>query len=93
MSPDDLPEVLVLAEAAELMRVKPETLRTWADKGLVPCEWFGTWRFRKSRLLATMETPRANQAKDTAPARGAPDVRRIFEGKRAKTGKSGASRA
>ena len=93
MSPDDFPEILVLSEAAELMRVKPETLRTWADKGLVPCEWFGTWRFRKSRLLATMETPRANRANDPAPVGCAPDVRRIFEGKRAKTGKGGASRA
>ena len=60
VSPDDFPEVLVMAEAAELMRVQPATLKAWAEKGLVPGECFGVWRFRKSLLLATMDGPRKN---------------------------------
>lgn len=56
------PDILVLAEAAALMRVSESTLRGWAEKGLIPGERFGVWRFRRSSLLATMDGPRKNIA-------------------------------
>src|SRR5665647_2746399 len=73
----DAPEILVLAEAAALMRVSESTLRGWAEKGLIPGERFGVWRFRRSSLLGTMDSPRVNKAPEPEPEEATPVVRAV----------------
>jgi len=77
----DAPDILVLAEAAALMRVSESTLRGWAEKGLIPGERFGVWRFRRSSLLATMDSPCANKAREPEPEEAVSVVRAV-KGKR-----------
>jgi excisionase family DNA binding protein len=51
-TPAPVPEVLTLAEAAELLRVEVEALRAWAEAGDVPGRRLGgDWRFRRAALL------------------------------------------
>jgi len=73
----DAPDILVLAEAAALMRVSESTLRGWAEKGLIPGERFGVWRFRRSSLLATMDSPRVNKAPEREPEEAVAVVRAV----------------
>lgn len=77
MTAPDAPEILVLAEAAALMRVSESTLRGWAEKGLIPGERFGVWRFRRSSLLATMDGPRVNKAPEREPEEAVAAVRGV----------------
>lgn len=77
MTPATSPEILVLAEAAALMRVSESTLRGWAEKGLIPGERFGVWRFRRSSLLATMDSPCANGVRTKEPEETVAVVRAV----------------
>ncbi len=48
-----MPEVLKTNEAAKLLRVTPNTLKTLASKGKVPaCKIGNHWRFQRDSLLA-----------------------------------------
>jgi len=80
LSPD-APDILTLAEAAALMRVSESAIRGWAEKGLIPGERFGVWRFRRSSLLATLDGPRVNKAPEKEPE-GAVAAVRAVAGKR-----------
>ncbi len=55
--PDTLPEILTLAEAAQLLRFSESVLADRAQRSEVPGEFLGEWRFRKSRLLALFDSP------------------------------------
>ena len=57
MSPDSLPEVMTLSEAAKLLRFSESVLADRAQRGEVPGEFLGEWRFRKSRLLTMLDSP------------------------------------
>jgi excisionase family DNA binding protein len=51
-TPAPAPEVLTLEEAAELLRVDVDALRSWAESGEVPGRRLGDdWRFRRDALL------------------------------------------
>jgi len=76
VSPDTLPEVMTLAEAAQLLRFSDSVLADRAGRGEVPGEFLGEWRFRKSRLLALLDAPaelrkeRKNEVAVVRPIRG-----------------------
>ena len=57
VAPDTLPEIMTLAEAAQLLRFSESVLAGRAQRGEVPGEFLGEWRFRKSRLLAVLDSP------------------------------------
>ena len=47
------PDLLTTAEAAAYLRVHPETIRTWARKGVIPAVKFGNrggFRFTRQDL-------------------------------------------
>jgi excisionase family DNA binding protein len=49
--------VLSTEEAAELLHVKPKTLREWANLGRIPGRKIGkSWRFSRAQLLAFVRT-------------------------------------
>jgi len=42
-------EILTLEEVAKYLKVKPQTIYTWAQSGKIPAAKLGKeWRFRKS---------------------------------------------
>lgn len=45
----ELPELLTLTEACELLKVHPNTLRQWDKNGLLPAIRIGTKRVRRYR--------------------------------------------
>lgn len=50
----DLPEVLTLKQACEVLNCHPNTLRQWDTKGLLPAIRFGTRgdrRYKKESIL------------------------------------------
>jgi excisionase family DNA binding protein len=48
--------LLVVAEAAKLLRIHPKTLRTKARRGIIPATQVGRlWRFRASALNEWLE--------------------------------------
>lgn len=47
----DLPEILTVSEAAELLRCSEETVRINARNGKLPALKMGGWKFRKADLL------------------------------------------
>ncbi len=52
------PDVLTLEEAAELLRVSVDALRTRAERGEVPGRRLGDeWRFRRDALLDWLAAP------------------------------------
>ena len=52
----DLPEVLTLEEAAELLRLGPAAARAAADAGEIPGRRIGgRWRFSRRRLVEWLE--------------------------------------
>lgn len=53
---DDLPEVLTLEEAAELLRLGPAAARAAAEAGEIPGRRIGgRWRFSRRRLVEWLE--------------------------------------
>lgn len=43
--------IMTLEEVAEYLRVKPQTIYTWAQEGKIPAAKLGKeWRFRKSMI-------------------------------------------
>jgi putative resolvase len=55
---DELPELLTLAEACELLRVHPNTLRNWDKQGLLKATRIGARglrRYSKEDLMKFME--------------------------------------
>ncbi len=46
-----LPELLTLKEACELLKVHPNTLRQWDEKGILKAVRFGARKDRKYRKL------------------------------------------
>jgi excisionase family DNA binding protein len=56
---DELPELLTLKEASELLKCHPNTLRQWDKKGILPAIRIGekrVRRYRKEDLLKFLET-------------------------------------
>lgn len=46
---DDSDRIMTLEEVAEYLRVKPQTIYTWAQEKKIPAAKLGKeWRFRKS---------------------------------------------
>ena len=45
----NVPELLTLSEACELLKVHPNTLRQWDKKGVLPAIRIGTKRIRRYR--------------------------------------------
>lgn len=46
---DDTDRIMTLEEVAEYLRVKPQTIYTWAQEKRIPAAKLGKeWRFRKS---------------------------------------------
>ncbi len=46
---DDTDRIMTLEEVAEYLRVKPQTIYTWAQEKKIPAAKLGKeWRFRKS---------------------------------------------
>lgn len=44
---DELPELLTLKQACELLKVHPNTLRQWDEKGILKAVRFGARKDRK----------------------------------------------
>jgi excisionase family DNA binding protein len=44
---EEIPELLTLKEACEMLKVHPNTLRTWDKKGVLPAIRIGTKRVRR----------------------------------------------
>lgn len=54
ISIDDLPDLLTIREAAELLRVSPLTLKRWGKRGILPAIRInsrGDRRYRKETIL------------------------------------------
>ena len=48
---DDNDKIMTLEEVAEYLRVKPQTIYTWAQEKKIPAAKLGKeWRFRKSMV-------------------------------------------
>jgi len=55
---DELPEILTLKQACEVLNCHPNTLRNWDTDGKIEAIRFGSRgdrRFRKSDILALLE--------------------------------------
>ncbi len=48
---DELPELLTLKQACEILQVHPNTLRQWDEKGILKAVRFGARKDRKYRKL------------------------------------------
>ncbi|MBI3443727.1 helix-turn-helix domain-containing protein [Candidatus Woesebacteria bacterium] len=46
---NEIPELLTLKEACEILKVHPNTLRQWDQKGILKAVRFGTRKDRKYR--------------------------------------------
>jgi predicted ribosomally synthesized peptide with nif11-like leader len=65
-------EVLNCKEAADLLRVKPFTIRTYASQGVIPGKKLGNeWRFVKDDLLAWLKGLRVDVANLETALKGA----------------------
>ncbi len=61
MSSKDLPELLTLKQASELLQVHPNTLRNWDNNGTLKAVRIGgrsLRRYKKSDLLKFVEQPK-----------------------------------
>jgi len=48
---DDNDKIMTLEEVAEYLRVKPQTIYTWAQEKKIPAAKLGKeWRFKKSMI-------------------------------------------
>ncbi len=48
---DDKDKIMTLEEVAEYLRVKPQTIYTWAQEKKIPAAKLGKeWRFKKSMV-------------------------------------------
>ena len=46
---DDMEDIMTLEEVAKYLKLKPQTIYTWAQNGKIPAAKLGKeWRFRKS---------------------------------------------
>lgn len=46
---NDFNDIMTLEEVAEYLRLKPQTIYTWAQEGRIPAAKLGNqWRFKKS---------------------------------------------
>jgi excisionase family DNA binding protein len=65
-----LQEVLTLEQAAELLQVEEELVRTLAEEGTVPGRLLGSeWRFSLRALLAWLSQPEAGAEQPKKPTR------------------------
>jgi|GEM_PF-2887910 len=64
---NDLPDVLTLPEAAQLLRISETTLRDLVKRGRVPGEKVGVWRFSRSALMAMLAEPHVAKVPKTEP--------------------------
>lgn len=58
MRRDNMPEILTLKQACEVLNCHPNTLRTWEREGLIKCIRFGKRgdrRFPKEEILRFLE--------------------------------------
>jgi excisionase family DNA binding protein len=64
MQPEELPSILTLKQASELLNCHPNTLRKWEQQGVIKCYRFGSRgdrRFRKEDILALLKSNDLNQ--------------------------------
>jgi len=47
----DIPELITLKEACEILKVHPNTLRSWDKKGVLPAVRIGIKKIRKYRKI------------------------------------------
>ncbi|MBP7822359.1 MAG: helix-turn-helix domain-containing protein [Candidatus Moranbacteria bacterium] len=58
MEQKELPDILTLKQASEVLHCHPNTLRTWEREGLIKCIRFGKRgdrRFPKEEILRLLE--------------------------------------
>ena len=58
MEQKELPEILTLKQASEVLHCHPNTLRTWEREGLIQCIRFGKRgdrRFPKDEIMRLLE--------------------------------------
>lgn len=66
MTTEQMPEILTLRQACELLNCHPNTLRNWENKGLVKCIRFGNRgdrRFKKEEVLKLLKNENENYEK------------------------------
>jgi len=64
MQSEELPSILTLKQASELLNCHPNTLRKWEQQGVIKCYRFGSRgdrRFRKEDILALLKNNDLNQ--------------------------------
>lgn len=67
VQPEEPDEVLNTAQAAKLLGVTPDTIRSYAAEGILPGLCIGNgWKFSRRALLATLQVPNPTV---TAPMR------------------------
>ena len=60
MDTKDLPDILTLGQACEVLNVHPNTLRGWDAKGILPAMRFGARgdrRYKKNEVLKLLGMP------------------------------------
>ena len=58
MKIEDLPDILTLKQASEVLNCHPNTLRNWEREGIIECIRFGKRgdrRFRKADILKLLD--------------------------------------
>jgi excisionase family DNA binding protein len=61
-------EIMTLEEVAQYLKMKPQTIYTWAQTGKIPAAKLGKeWRFRKDWVDAWLNRHISEQFKDMVP--------------------------
>ena len=67
--PSDLPDVMLLAEAAAFLRCDPKTVLKMAKAGIIPSRRCGTgWRFSRKALTKWMQEEEGSDNKEDRAA-------------------------
>jgi excisionase family DNA binding protein len=66
-------EIMTLEEVAQYLKMKPQTIYTWAQTGKIPAAKLGKeWRFRKDWVDAWLNQHISEQFKDWVKEPGKP---------------------